>query len=441
MANHLTEEGIFRSADMMLVQFYFASEIARDVTFKLGDKGGVHFLDLNKDVNSFQRTFVSELKRINATSQDLDYLRKHTKIYHDINPPTLLNNGADPSHTEIEALAQDISNRKSRVETLVKSLTEIKLQRSHLIERREILQNANKYFKDPVNTERAVRQSLEVTQRAPLLFEQEMMEAGMANFEGPTIQLSNLGDLGLNYIIGSIETSKADKLHQILARQLRGNVFFEDRPLPNAVTEFSQTGEEREVMKSGFILYTHGSTLLTRARKIIDAMGGVIINVVSDPTVYADEVIITNEKVSDLEKVVSSIEDSLRAELNVVSLQLDDWRITFRRELQIYQTLNMFAKSEHGNQLIAEGWIPASDLTKVKLDLRTDESTSAVIVREIVTNKTPPTFHRTNKFTQAFQAIVDAYGVASYQEVNPGLATIVTFPFMFAIMFGDLGHG
>lgn len=76
--------------------------------------------------------------------------------------------------------------------------------------------------------------------------------------------------------------------------------------------------------------------------------------------------------------------------------------------------------------------------------IQATESSGALvpsILSVIPANEEPPTYFKTNKFTRAFQALVDAYGVAHYQEVNPGPFTIITFPFLFAVMFGDFGHG
>jgi len=53
----------------------------------------------------------------------------------------------------------------------------------------------------------------------------------------------------------------------------------------------------------------------------------------------------------------------------------------------------------------------------------------------------PPTYFRLNDLTAPFQEIVNTYGVPRYREINPGLFTIATFPFLFGVMFGDIGHG
>ncbi len=56
-------------------------------------------------------------------------------------------------------------------------------------------------------------------------------------------------------------------------------------------------------------------------------------------------------------------------------------------------------------------------------------------------NKNPPTFIRNNDFLFAFQEIVNTYGIPRYREINPTFFNIVTFPFLFGVMFGDIGHG
>lgn len=66
----------------------------------------------------------------------------------------------------------------------------------------------------------------------------------------------------------------------------------------------------------------------------------------------------------------------------------------------------------------------------------------SVQVEEIRSEKlNPPTLFKTNEFTKYFQMVVDNYAVPSYKEINPAVFTIVSFPFLFGVMYGDIGHG
>lgn len=68
---------------------------------------------------------------------------------------------------------------------------------------------------------------------------------------------------------------------------------------------------------------------------------------------------------------------------------------------------------------MAMGWVPWVRLRMLSPQYKSGSSVECFVQR-IPTLESPPTLIRTNKFTAGFQSIVDAYGVASYQEVNPG---------------------
>jgi V-type H+-transporting ATPase subunit a len=95
-----------------------------------------------------------------------------------------------------------------------------------------------------------------------------------------------------------------------------------------------------------------------------------------------------------------------------------------RKIKAIYHTLNLFNLDVTQKCLIAECWVPALDLETIQLSLRrgTERSGSSVppILNRMESFENPPTYNRTNKFTNGFQELINAYGVASYREVNPG---------------------
>ncbi|XP_045432038.1 V-type proton ATPase 116 kDa subunit a2 isoform X2 [Pipistrellus kuhlii] len=144
-------------------------------------------------------------------------------------------------------------------------------------------------------------------------------------------------------------------------------------------------------------------------------------------------------------QVLHKTEDYLRQVLSKAAESVYSRAVQVKKMKAIYHMLNMCSLDVTNKCLIAEVWCPEADLPGLRCALEDGSRESGASVTSfmntIPTKETPPTLIRTNKFTEGFQNIVDAYGVGCYREVNPALFSIITFPFLFAVMFGDLGHG
>ena len=113
------------------------------------------------------------------------------------------------------------------------------------------------------------------------------------------------------------------------------------------------------------------------------------------------------------------------------------------REKCIYENLNKLIKGNNffiGAFWIPECWVSAIDWTRDFLNSFKHIKVPHLVKREDH-DFVPPTFIRTNDFTQIFQEITNTYGVPSYKEANPSYFSMVTFPFLFGVMFGDAGLG
>lgn len=468
---------------MTYVQLYIPLEISREVVCLLGNLGNLMFRDLNTDLTAFQRGYVNQIRRFDDVERLVLHMRevagKHADatwkyilhiddegnaIQHP-NLAHLVSTMHTHSHDSIHEMVEDITSFEGRVRQMDESLINLRERLNNLLEQRCVIFECSRFLEgNPGIFGRVAREQREIMDvddfeitndevsenlSDSFSFEDEDADgAGLyeqAQGHGSASRRDSVSDSSFDMlergfhnkfmIAGSIRRDKVEVLNKILWRLLRGNLFFQNFAINEPLLE---NGEKVE--KDCFVIFTHGDTLLQKVKRVVDSLDGKVFSLDQQSHSALQSL---NDKISDLEQVVLTTEQTLHTELLVVTDQLPMWNAMVKREKYIYATLNLFKQESQG--LVAEGWIPSSELSNVSNSLK-DYSESvgseySTVVSIIHTNKLPPTFHRTNKFTQAFQSIVDAYGVATYKEINPGLATIVTFPFMFAIMFGDLGHG
>lgn len=435
------KDTFFRSSDMSLTQLYIANEIGREVVSALGELGQVQFRDLNPDTNAFQRTFTKEIRRLDNVERQLRYFRSQMeKASIPVRPSTEFSDTlAAPLASEIDELAERSEGLEQRIASLNDSYETLKKREVELIEWRWVLKEAGGFFDRAHSHTEEIRQSVD-NDEAPLLRDVEQQVPRVQNDDGQAQQ--SFVEMNIGFVAGVIPQDRIGAFERILWRTLRGNLYMNQSEIPDPIIDpVSNEG----IHKSVFVIFSHGKQILSKIRKISESLGASLYSVDENSELRRDQIHEVNTRLSDVGNVLHNTKNTLDAELRQIARSLTAWMIIVKKEKAVYDTLNKFSYDQARKTLIAEAWCPTNSLALIKSTLQdvNDRAglTVPTIVNQIRTNKTPPTFVRTNKFSEAFQTIVNAYGIPKYSEINPGLYTVITFPFLFAVMFGDFGHG
>ena len=261
-----------------------------------------------------------------------------------------------------------------------------------------------------------------------------------------------------NVLVGTIATDQQMMFSRMLYRVSRGNAFarFKEIKLPHDVRAGEGDGndEEEPEEKSVFYAVILGQQITARVMRMCEAFKVNLYQVPEGGAEIKAQVERIKADLKDKRDVEARTENSVSALLarlgssdETGTTPLRDWQVALAVERQIATTL---MKAHFYLTMISlEGWVPATELNAIKQACKaavsgTGNPPAAIEVdpaNPIRIPDQPPTYFRLNKFTETFQGIVDTYGVPRYKEANPGLFTIISFPFLFGVMYGDIGHG
>jgi len=428
---------LFRSEEMQLVQLFIQVEAAHDTVDELGKLGLVQFRDLNPEVNAFQKNFVNEVKRCEEMERRLRFFEEQVaKEKEDVvaeGPKAARDKDAQAF---LNPMPQDIK---------IPSLNELETQFEEL--EKELLQMKGNQEMLNRNYNELIEMKYVLTKDAA--FFSETTGEGMVKEDDPASPLiipdgtkAPEKTIKVGFTTGVIKSDKFTAFERVLWRSTRGNLFMKHADIEVKIKD-PHTGEMVE--KNVFIIFFQGERAQFKIKKICESFSANTYQIPDSPAERKSYLGQVGTRLEDLINVIARSQKHRRQVLADIARHLPMWKDKVIKEKAIYDTMNEFNYDVGRRCLIAEGWCPKTSTEKIVTALRTATESSGALVPSILSiikaHEEPPTYFRTNKFTAPFQAIIDSYGIAHYQEVNPGVFTMITFPFLFAVMFGDFGHG
>lgn len=339
----------------------------------------------------------------------------------------------DPTGAQLlETLEVDLESYETQLKELNNYSEKLTIEYNEKVELQEVLEKSRKFFM--TDAPRLAVSELSTNRptdgRETLLGEEQGMGRDL--------------DMRFSSITGVVSTDEKARFERMIFRATRGNCFVRFAPIKQPITD-PHTGEVVE--KSVFIVFYKSVSIEAKLKKICDAFMAHRYSLPDmDDAPAIDRMLTENaQELVDSRTVLLKNQDTRYRLCQVLAQQTERWTWVVVKEKAIYHSLNMF-KSDVAGMLRGEGWVIAEHLEEAKMCVarahaNMDLGSSALVDQVPKPWPTPPTHFTTNKFTYGYQEFVNTYGIPRYREANPALFTAATFPFLFGVMYGDIGHG
>ena len=398
---------------------------------------------MNPELTPFQRRYVSYVKRCDELERKLRYFTNETTKFNiecesagkvddflEANPLISSTSTEASSGKILESLEAELEGYETQLKELNSYSEKLTVEYNEKVELQEVLEKARRFF---------------ITD-APRLAVSELTSGQTPSNKANLLEEESRPDLDMRFssITGVVSTDERTNFERMIFRATRGNCFVRFAPIKQPITD-PETGQLTE--KSVFIIFYKSDSIEIKLKKICDAFQAHRYSLPDmDDAESVDKMLTENaQELVDSRTVLLKNQDTRYRLCQMLAKHCERWTWHVLKEKAVYHSLNMF-KADVSGMLRGEGWVIAENLEEVKLCVEKAHANMDMAMPSLIDHvpqpwPTPPTYFVTNKFTYAYQEFVNTYGIPRYREANPALFTAATFPFLFGVMYGDIGHG
>ena len=443
-------------------------ESANEILFALGKlKNAIEFEDLTKNDIEAKKSFGDMIKRCDEMKKKIDDfiqickefqvpLNKNNTFY-DLNSRLSLdmqNRDKKFGSTYFDLVESEILKNSRKISDLVDSHEQMRENLIILIEKKHVLEKASELIRDSLPLGNFSDSDSNEDGILPSINSNLVLMAGTVPTENEMKLKRMIFRISRGNATSNFYNLYIDKDEYIYTSTVRQRGFSianmsDKNPIVHNIELLNNMNNEKKI----FSVVFPGSSENVLLKKILKACEIFQASRYSVPksSKIREELDALNADIHDKKAMLQSIERTLNdllKELNkfqeINGYKYLIYKIYFEQQRLIYTNLGKCILRE--NFVDGRVWIPQNKLDLIEQTLnnlfkdKENKINASLTDIENEPNINPPTLIITNEFTSVPQLIVDTYGTPRYKEINPGYFTIITFPFLFGVMFGDIGH-